>query len=107
MFLSGIQDRTELENEVSVSRKPKGKEDQESPSSHSTTPVPVLPTPTPTAIAPSSVATEEGNNMSEFAKVSEDMSELVNHLNSIQSDMSELAGRPISVYENGKESLLS
>ena len=36
---------------------------------------------------------------SEFAKVSDDMSELVFHLNSIQSDISELAGRPISVYD--------
>ena len=42
-----------------------------------------------------------GNNKrSEFARVSEDMSELVFHLNSIQNDISHLAGRPISVYEN-------
>ena len=33
----------------------------------------------------------------EFAQVSQDMSELVYHLNSIQNDISELAGRPISL----------
>jgi len=33
----------------------------------------------------------------QFAQVSQDMSELVYHLNSIQNDISELAGRPISL----------
>ena len=33
----------------------------------------------------------------DFAQVSQDMSELVYHLNTIQSDISELAGRPISL----------
>lgn len=33
----------------------------------------------------------------DFAQVSQDMSELVYHLNSIQNDISELAGRPISL----------
>ena len=37
---------------------------------------------------------------SEFAKVSEDMNELVYHLNTIQHDISELAGRPISIYDS-------
>lgn len=37
---------------------------------------------------------------SEFAKVSEDMNELVYHLNSIQHDISELAGRPISICDS-------
>ena len=32
-----------------------------------------------------------------FTQVSQDMSELVYHLNSIQNDISELAGRPISL----------
>ena len=36
-------------------------------------------------------------NETEFAQVSQDMSELVYHLNSIQNDISELAGRPISL----------
>jgi hypothetical protein len=36
----------------------------------------------------------------EFSRVSEDMSELVFHLDNIKSDISELAGRPISVYDN-------
>lgn len=36
---------------------------------------------------------------SEFAQVSQDMSELVFHLNSIQHDISELAGRPISLTQ--------
>ena len=40
---------------------------------------------------------------SEFAKVSEDMNELVYHLNSIQHDISELAGRPISICDNNQE----
>ncbi len=35
----------------------------------------------------------------EFAQVSQDMSELVYHLNSIQNDISELAGRPISLLK--------
>jgi hypothetical protein len=35
-----------------------------------------------------------------FAQVSQDMSEMVHHLNSIQHDISELAGRPISLYDN-------
>jgi len=34
---------------------------------------------------------------SAFARVSEDVGELVSHLNSIQQDMSELAGRPFSL----------
>ena len=33
----------------------------------------------------------------QFAQVSQDMTELVYHLNSIQNDISELAGRPISL----------
>ena len=33
----------------------------------------------------------------EFSQVSQDMSELVYHLNTIQNDISELAGRPISL----------
>ena len=37
------------------------------------------------------------NNVSEFAQVSEDMNELVYHLNSIQNDISELAGKSISL----------
>ena len=37
------------------------------------------------------------NKETEFAQVSQDMSELVYHLNSIQNDISELAGRPISL----------
>ena len=40
------------------------------------------------------------NNVSEFAQVSEDMNELVYHLNSIQNDISELAGKNISICEN-------
>lgn len=36
-------------------------------------------------------------SQSEFARVSEDMSELVFHLNSIQNDISEMAGKPISL----------
>ena len=36
----------------------------------------------------------------EFSRVSEDMNELVFHLDTIQNDISELAGRPISVYDN-------
>ena len=43
---------------------------------------------------------ENKKKKSEFAKVSEDMSELVFHLNTIQNDISELAGRPISIVEN-------
>lgn len=39
-------------------------------------------------------------NVSEFAQVSEDMNELVYHLSSIQNDISELAGKPISLCEN-------
>ena len=39
-------------------------------------------------------------NVSEFAQVSEDMNELVYHLNSIQNDISELAGKSISISEN-------
>ena len=35
-----------------------------------------------------------------FAQVSQDMSEMVHHLNSIKHDISELAGRPISLYDN-------
>ena len=35
-----------------------------------------------------------------FAQVSQDMSEMVEHLNTIQNDISELAGRPISLYDN-------
>ena len=35
-----------------------------------------------------------------FAQVSQDMSEMVHHLNAIQHDISELAGRPISLYDN-------
>ena len=31
------------------------------------------------------------------------MSELVYHLNTIQNDISELAGRPISIYANEEE----
>ena len=41
-----------------------------------------------------------GCNVSEFAQVSEDMNELVYHLNSIQNDISELAGKSISISEN-------
>ena len=33
----------------------------------------------------------------QFVQVSQDMSELVYHLNTIQNDISELAGRPISL----------
>ena len=40
------------------------------------------------------------SNISEFAQVSEDMNELVYHLNSIQSDISELAGKPISLCDD-------
>ena len=40
------------------------------------------------------------SNVSEFAQVSEDMNELVYHLNSIQNDISELAGKNISLCEN-------
>ena len=39
-------------------------------------------------------------NVSEFAQVSEDMNELVYHLNSIQNDISELAGKSISISDN-------
>ena len=39
----------------------------------------------------------EGIQSQQFAQVSQDMSELVYHLNSIQNDISELAGRPISL----------
>ena len=39
-------------------------------------------------------------NVSEFAQVSEDMNELVYHLHSIQNDISELAGKSISLCEN-------
>jgi hypothetical protein len=35
-----------------------------------------------------------------FKQVSQDMSEMVHHLNTIQNDISELAGRPISLYDN-------
>ena len=35
-----------------------------------------------------------------FAQVSQDMIEMVGHLNTIQNDISELAGRPISLYDN-------
>ena len=35
-----------------------------------------------------------------FAQVSQDVSEMVQHLNTIQHDISELAGRPISIYDN-------
>jgi len=35
-----------------------------------------------------------------FAQVSQDMSEMVEHLNTIQNDISEFAGRPISLYDN-------
>ena len=40
---------------------------------------------------------ETGIQSQQFAQVSQDMSELVYHLNSIQNDISELAGRPISL----------
>ena len=41
---------------------------------------------------------EKTENVVEFSsQVSQDMSELVYHLNSIQNDISELAGRPISL----------
>ena len=40
---------------------------------------------------------ETGIKSQQFAQVSQDMSELVYHLNSIQNDISELAGRPISL----------
>lgn len=40
---------------------------------------------------------EEKKKQTEFAQVSQDMSELVYHLNAIQNDISELAGRPISL----------
>ena len=43
--------------------------------------------------------TEEGIQSQQFAQVSQDMSELVYHLNSIQNDISELAGRPISLTQ--------
>ena len=41
----------------------------------------------------------EGIQSQQFAQVSQDMSELVYHLNSIQNDISELAGRPISLTQ--------
>ena len=41
--------------------------------------------------------TEVKTKSAQFAQVSQDMSELVYHLNSIQNDISELAGRPISL----------
>ena len=41
-----------------------------------------------------------GDLKTEFSRVSEDMNELVFHLDTIQNDISELAGRPISVYDN-------
>ena len=65
--------------------------------------------PPPTASNTPAVARRSGNNeasaagKSEFAKVSDDMNELVYHLNSIQNDISELAGRPISIYDNSEE----
>ena len=43
---------------------------------------------------------DKGNLAGEFSRVSEDMNELVFHLDAIQNDISELAGRPISVYDN-------
>ena len=46
------------------------------------------------------IADEGAKKKSEFAKVSEDMTELVFHLNTIQNDISELAGRPISIVES-------
>ena len=43
---------------------------------------------------------EQEQGVSDFAQeVSADMNELVFHLNSIQNDISELAGRPISINE--------
>ena len=39
----------------------------------------------------------EDCNVSEFAQVSDDMNELVYHLNSIQNDISELSGKSISL----------
>ena len=43
---------------------------------------------------------KSSNLAGEFSRVSEDMNELVFHLDAIQNDISELAGRPISVYDN-------
>ena len=45
----------------------------------------------------SSSKNETEHKSQQFAQVSQDMSELVYHLNSIQNDISELAGRPISL----------
>merc|ERR1719412_1729092 len=43
------------------------------------------------------ITNKKNKKETEFAQVSQDMSELVYHLNSIQNDISELAGRPISL----------
>ena len=45
-------------------------------------------------------AVSDNSTISEFAQVSEDMNDLVYHLNSIQNDISELAGKPISICDN-------
>ena len=67
--------------------------------SHSNSPIAINKT---EKIVPSSNECEKisSSNVSEFAQVSEDMNELVYHLNSIQNDISELAGKNISLCEN-------
>ena len=45
----------------------------------------------------SRAAEKKKKQPTDFAQVSQDMSELVYHLNTIQNDISELAGRPISL----------
>ena len=55
----------------------------------------------PRAMVPTlSIKAGAGDMAGEFSRVSEDMNELVFHLDTIQNDISELAGRPISVYDN-------
>ena len=54
-----------------------------------------------TTTTATNVEQQQKNNQqqteNQFAQVSQDMSELVYHLNTIQNDISELAGRPISL----------
>jgi len=48
---------------------------------------------------------KDNSDRNEFVRVSEDVSELVQHLNSIQTDMSELAGRPFSIVGAEKDGI--
>ncbi len=62
------------------------------------------PAPAVSSVAGCLVGGRETTLAGEFSRVSEDMKELVFHLDQLQpggiTDISELAGRPISVYDN-------